>query len=422
MAEPIPQAIMPFPFLRLPSDLQLHLMELCELPTLCNLVSSSKSLRQLYSKNSASVFKNILNRWPQQTQRLILTVLAIRRTNGGSIPLHSLNDYLNSHLDDITPISNVPQHLSSQADLRLLSILSSEIDLLVSLCFRTSLEKFSKVNESNCSPLSFNEWHRMVRALWRLHLMLLLNNHVEAHPYRIDGTGSWFAFFNRLALWEKEEMFEMALFICRMIRYVYWHHHPRRPHHSILNKAFHERSGRRGDLSFFQAFWNHLVDIAAEETPSKQLFDLGKSIIWPDTTEASQPTSVSEPICKTSWSEAAIGYTEILPSNLNSLVLARHACWVFWDDSRLEKLFGPEKRFWKQIEHGALQGLETRYGPRYIAYRGELVVCYDKVPPMDAVQSLFELWYRSGTPAKCRDCRKSLDSPACQVREEGLNL
>jgi hypothetical protein len=383
-----------FPFLHLPIDLQLHTLELCDLSTLFNLVASSKAILNLYNANSSSIIKHVLSGWPLQVQRLILTVLTMRSTPEDSIPLGSLDDYLQTHLENKSAVTQVPQDDSKRTNLRLLHTLSAEIDIFVPLCFQMTFEKFPQYYD--VSAISSVERHRMVRALWRLTLVLLLDMHVKGHPYKADGTGSWFTFFgNHLAIWEKEEMLSMALFLCRLSAYVSKTHPTSWPSHTLLNIVFDESSGPRSEISFFQGLWNHLVLLCKNKDPPTDIANPDAATIWPDSQEASQPTSVSKDLCPRSWRQAQHGFNvgDLDPAIVDELNLIRNASWVIWDDSRLAQMFAPDVPTQQRILQGSSGN--TRCG---VVFRGPLEVSYQQETPLHVVGTVMRLWYPSGVP------------------------
>jgi hypothetical protein len=388
-----------FPFLRLPIDLQLHTMESCDLPTLFNLVSASKEILNLYRANSSSIMKLLLSRWPLQIRRLVSTVLAIRSTPEDSIPLHSLDDYLQTHLESKSNIAKVPSDDSKRTNLRLLHTLSAEIDIFVPLCFQMTFEKFPQYYDM--SPVSSMEQHRILRAMWRLTLLLLLDMHVKGHPYKADGTGSWFTFMNRLAIWEKEEMLAMALFLCRLSKYIGQTHPTSWPSHTLLNLAFDPMSGPKGEISFFQGLWNHLVLLCKGNDPPTDLVIPNASTIWLDSQEASQPTIVSTDLCDRTWRQAQRGFdaADQDPVDTANLNLIRNASWVIWDDSRLAQMFDPGVPVRERILQGSY-GLQGSHGCKShkVTFRGPLRVLYHIETPLHVVGTVMRLWYPLGVP------------------------
>jgi len=163
----------------------------------------------------------------------------------------------------------------------------------------------------------------MIRALWRLHLLLVLEKHVEGHPYRIDGTGAWLTFFNRLTFWENEEMLAIAMFICRTMMYLEEKSVSPWPHHTLINMAFQKRSAHRVEISFFQGLWTHLVDLCYTKNPPPDLLTPEISSIWPDSIAASHPGSGWKHLGQPAWEQAKAGYS--FEANVhNTLALMRN--------------------------------------------------------------------------------------------------
>ncbi|ORY10370.1 hypothetical protein BCR34DRAFT_615286 [Clohesyomyces aquaticus] len=227
------EPVEPFPFSRLPHDVQFEVFKLLNLSTLLALVIASDRAAAVFSGCYISILKPFWEAWPSQTQHLVRTLLAVHQ-DLIHLDTNDPEDFFDAHVDGPATIF----FSDPVRTLHLLHNITLDLELLPTMFARhalSNLEKLSRFSRVLCyceleNPLETRnfpppnielddaELHRIQRAMLRFLLYSeLFDQHAYGeHPQPIRRPFCT-QFFARLAYFEFEELMAVEVFMRRLI-------------------------------------------------------------------------------------------------------------------------------------------------------------------------------------------------------------